>query len=290
MATIPPIHALTQAVVGDTQEVHLLLSGTETMHGYQLKPSQVRALRNAGLVVYVDGGLETFLKNERRPGDMRANLLPLAREAGMHLHKMRSGVRWPSHEHEEHAEHEVHEEAHHEGAVTDLHIWLNPYNAMIAVDAIARELAKLNPEHSAHYLRNATQVKAQLKELDARLTQALAPVQKQAYLVFHDAYQYFDQRYGLHGVGALMTDPEGALSAGRMRDIRHLIASEQVVCAFREPQFSDRALAAVTEGTQVRLGALDPLGMHIPPGPDHYVVMMETLAADMLACLMSAGQ
>jgi zinc transport system substrate-binding protein len=109
------------------------------------------------------------------------------------------------------------------------------------------------------------------------------------YLVFHDAYQYFERHFGLNPVGAVTLGPERQIGARRLSRLRDHMAKTGARCAFREPQFPPSLIETVVEGTGIRIGVLDPLGAGIPPGPDHWFTLMENLANSLVRCLRAAN-
>lgn len=191
-----------------------------------------------------------------------------------------------AHSHDDHG-HDAHahdDRAHGAGGV-DGHIWLDPRNAKAMLTAIAETLAGLDPANAARYRANAEAAAAQIDALDARLAERLAPMRERPYIVFHDAYQYFERRYGLSAVGAVTVSPERAPSAARVQAIRDRIAEAGAVCVFSEPQFEPRIVEVVTEGTNAQTGVLDPLGATLTPGPALYAALMTDLAESAVDCL-----
>ncbi len=170
------------------------------------------------------------------------------------------------------------------GAV-DPHLWLDPVNAQAMVAIFAAALAEADPDNAQAYRANATRLAERLDTLDAELGERLAPVRRVPYMVFHDAYAYFETRYGLNQVGAFAANPEIGPGARHLLALRRRIRDAGVACVFIEPQFSPALVEAVTGGTAARVATLDPLG---GGGPEAYFRMMRALADDLVACLTSA--
>jgi zinc transport system substrate-binding protein len=173
------------------------------------------------------------------------------------------------------------------GAV-DPHLWLDPVNAQAMVAIFAAALAEADPDNAQVYRANATRLAERLDALDAELRERLAPVRQVPYLVFHDAYGYFEARYGLNQVGAFAVNPEIRPGARHLLALRRRIRDEGVACVFIEPQFSPALVEAVTGGTAVRVATLDPLGTGMARGPEAYFRMMRALADNLVACLKLA--
>ena len=167
----------------------------------------------------------------------------------------------------------------------DLHLWLDPAKAKAMVRAITATLAKTDAANAARYRSNADSVMARLDALDAELRNSLAPVRKKPFVVFHDAYQYFERRYGLNAVGSVTLSPEVRPGAKRLHEIRSKLISSKAACVFGEPQFESKLVQTVVRGTEARTGELDPLGADVPEGPLAYDNLMRNLASGMIACL-----
>ena len=167
----------------------------------------------------------------------------------------------------------------------DGHAWLDPINAKTMADRIAQVLSAKDPAKAALYRTNADALKAKLDALDAELAKDLAPIAGRPFVVFHDALQYFERRYGLKAVGSIAISPEVAPGAKRLSALRSRVASLGAVCVFSEPQFDTRLADNVVEGTRARTGTIDPEGSRIEPGPDLYFTLLRNLAKDLRACL-----
>ena len=195
-------------------------------------------------------------------------------------------------EDEHHDEHEEHEEAHHhhEGEMgMDPHVWLDPLNATAIAEATAAALIAEDPDNAARYRANLAELEEELAALDASLATSLAPLRGRSFLVFHDAYQYLDRRYGLDAAGSVAVSPEHRPGARRMAELRALILQRGVACVFAEPQFSSALMETLVEGTDVGFGTLDPLGVAVEKGPKAYQGIMKDLDDSLVACLTPAG-
>ncbi len=170
----------------------------------------------------------------------------------------------------------------------DAHVWLDPINAIAMVGAIEHGLSEAAPEHAATFAANADALRERLDALHHELEETLAPVSSAPFIVFHDAYQYFEARYGMAGVGSITLGPEIQPGARRLVEIRDRMAADDVACVFQEPQFEPRLVTVIVEGTDVRVGTLDPLGADIEPGPDAYFELMRALANSLSECLSGA--
>src|SRR3546814_9639836 len=119
---------------------------------------------------------------------------------------------------------------------------------------IAAELAARDPSRAARYRDNAEAAATAIGELDTERAQALAAVADRPYVVFHDAYQYLEQRYALFPIGAVTIGPERAAGVQRVRELRDAVMSRGAACVFREPGFSPKLLERLAADTRVRVG------------------------------------
>ena len=162
-------------------------------------------------------------------------------------------------------------------------------NARAMVAEIARVLAEADPDNAARYAGNAAAYAARLDALVAETAAAVEPVKARPAIVFHDAYQYFEKRFGLNVVGSITVSPEVLPGAQRLSAIRDKVKELGAVCVFSEPQFEPKLVSVVTEGTDARTGVLDPLGAEIADGPDLYATLIRDLGRSFATCLSQAG-
>lgn len=189
-------------------------------------------------------------------------------------------------DHEEHAEDDGHDDHHdHDHDGVDPHAWLDPENAKIWLGLIAEQLGKLDAENAATYRENASNAQATITSLQAELSATLAPVQTIPFLVYHDAFQYFDQRFDLDVHGAIAASDADSPSPARLAELREEVREHDIACIFSEPQYSSKLVTALQDGASVREAAIDPLGSALTPGPNAYGDMMRALAAGIADCL-----
>lgn len=282
VASIKPIHSLIAAVMQGVGEPQLIVKGAASPHTYALKPSDARALQDARLVFWVGPELEGFLAKPLKANAAKARAVGLMGTTGLTLVETREGGAWEDDDHG-HAHGHAHEHDDHDEH--DTHIWLDPRNARRIVAVAAEELAKADPANAAAYNANAVAYTARLDALDAEIERTLAPVRERPFVVFHDAYHYLENRYGLNAAGAITVNPERRPSAKRLKEIRAKIAGLDAACVFAEPQFEPALVDTIVEGTRARKGVLDPEGADIPDGPDLYPTLMRRNAAALAACL-----
>lgn len=274
VASIQPLHSLAAAVMQGVGTPELVVSGNQSEHTYALRPSDARKLAEAQLVVLVDPDYETFIARAVKDKPDSA-LLAFARVPGAHLLPAREGGVWEA-EHDEHG--------HHHGGI-DFHLWLDPANARLLADTLAERLSKLDPAHAQRYQANADGVEERLKMIDTLLKLKLMAVADKPFAVFHDGYQYFENRYGLRAVGSVTVDPDRPPSPKRLADLRDRLKGAGTACVFREPQFPAPIVHTLAEAAGAREGVLDPQGADIPPGPELYFTLIQRLGDGLSSCL-----
>ena len=280
VASIKPVHALVAGVMQGVAAPLLLVPGSASPHDYNLRPSDVRAIATADALFWVGPDLETFLVKPLDNARGKVRAVALLEAPGMTVLPLREGGVWEAHAHGA-----DHEHGHEQSGGRDTHIWLDPRNAVVMVERIVAVLGEVDPAHRGDYQRNGAALVARLQALDQQLAAELAPVQQQPYIVFHDAYQYFERRYALNAVGSVVLNPEQRPGAKRVAAIQARIRDLKVRCVFSEPQFQPALVGTVIAGSGARTGVLDPLGATLPAGPDAYFQLLQGLGAALRGCL-----
>jgi zinc transport system substrate-binding protein len=271
LATIKPIHSLVARVMEGVGAPELLIGGAQSEHSYALKPSDARKIEAARLIFEVGPELETYLARPLASLAPGARVIALDRAKGVRRLPARRGGLW--------------EDGSDGDGPSDPHVWLDPDNAYSMADAIAIALTVADPAHAALYARNRTALMTELRAQRKALARKLGPLKGRPYIVFHDAYRYFEARFGLKPIGAVTVAPERPIGPRRLSLLRAAIAKDHVACVFREPQFAPALIENLVEGSDARIGVLDPLGASLAPGPDLYHRLLDNLAASLSACL-----
>ncbi|UWQ51839.1 zinc ABC transporter substrate-binding protein (plasmid) [Leisingera caerulea] len=322
-ADITPVHGLVARVMQGLGEPALVVPPGASPHGYAMRPSEARALDQADLVFWMGGALTPWLEGplEELAGD--AHRVELLEAEGTVVLAFRKGARFEVHTHDEdhgghedhddhaghedHADHQGHEDhgghgdkeeaeghdghadhgdAHsghdHEGA--DPHAWLLPANAQAWLDVIATELAEHDPDNAAAYKANAEVGKQEIAETVASISASLEPFRAKQFIVFHDAYQYFERGFGLSAAGAISLGDAVKPSPARIAEVRGVVADLKVSCVFSEPQFNPGVVATVLDGTGAGTALLDPLGAKLEPGPQFYPALLREIGSAIAGC------
>lgn len=280
--SIRPLHSLVSMVMLDVGEPKLLVSSAGSPHGYNLRPSEARNLYNSDLIVWVGPELETFLSRPLANINDKQKIMTLSLDLPDLIRlSPRNAGSWPDQDHAEndHGHHAL------EAASIDPHIWLDPANASIIVRALTEKLMLIDPLNASSYAKNLTNIIQQLENLDRNLQSRLKKFSGSRYVVFHDAYQYFEKHFNLNPLGALAIDPDRRPGVRRLNQIKEQIRTEGAICVFSEPQFEPALIDILIEGTSVRTGVLDPLGTNLKPGSELYFNLMEQMASAVEQCL-----
>jgi zinc transport system substrate-binding protein len=177
----------------------------------------------------------------------------------------------------------------HDHGEFDAHVWLDPVNAKAMVHEIEEALVEADPANAAAYEANAEAVSARLDALIAEVSSELEPVKGKGFIVFHDGYQYFENRFGISASGSITVSPEVMPGAERITEIRERVQELNAACVFAEPQFEPKLVSTVTEGTNARSGTLDPLGAGLEDGAELYFQLIRNMSTSIKTCLTEAS-
>jgi zinc transport system substrate-binding protein len=282
LASIQPIHSLTAMVMEGVAEPELFWTASQSPHEESLRPSDVRKLNQADLVIWVGPDLEMAMEKsiETLPAD---HVLTLETVEDLWRLPVRVDPAWGMHSHG----HDAHGHHHHHqyDASVDAHLWLSPRNARVIVEAIRDRLLVIDPSRAAIYRENTEHALARIQAVETVLHKQLAAVRAVPYLVFHDAYQYFELSFALNAVGAVQLSPERTAGARHLHALHEQIHAKQVQCLFSEPQFEPTQVKALAARGEVRLGVLDPLGVGLSPGAEAWPALMQNLGNALVECL-----
>ena len=302
VTTIQPINSLVSAVIGNTGKTISLIPAEISPHEYKLKPSDTKKLQNANIIFFVSDHLESSVTKvfENLPKNIK--IINLMEDAGIKHLAIRDNEAWERHDHhhghsdhddhDKHAkknddhDHDKHEKKHddHEKE-DDVHIWLSPDNAVKIIKKINKELSLYFPENAETYDKNANQMIKEINQLKVELKKELSGIKDKPYIVFHDAYQYFETSFGLNAAGSVALEGDIASSPKQISIIKDKIVKLKASCVFQEPQFDSKLVKIVVEGTNAQIGTLDPLGVNIKSGENFYLQLLKNMAKSLKDCL-----
>ena len=303
---IAPVHSLVARVMDGLGEPSLVVQPGASPHGYSMRPSEARALSQADAVFWIGPEMAPWLEGAIENLAPGAETVALLHVPQTNVLEFRTGATFASHphDHEEreaeadadhdddrgeeehpHVEDHGHEDGHdHAREGHDPHAWLDPENGKLWLDAIAQELSGLDPENAAAYAANAEAGKAEIDAVQAEIDALLAPARSMLFIVFHDAYHYFEARFDIPAAGTLSPSDASAPSPARIEEVRDTMMDLGVNCVFSEPQFNQSLVRTVTDGTEAHSGVIDPLGADIDPGPNFYVRLLRSVAEELAGC------
>ena len=291
VVSIKPIHSLVAAIMQGVGTPDLIVDGAASPHTYALKPSNARSLQEAKVVFWVGPGMEAFLQKPLAALGSNATIVELDDAPGITKLKFREGGAFEPHDDgDEHEASDDHAHGHdHDHGEFDTHLWLDPHNAKALVSEITTSLVAADPANALTYQANQKALNDKLDALDTEIASTLAPVKDKPFIVFHDAYQYFEHRYGVRVSGSITVSPETIPGAQRVAEIHSKVADLGATCVFAEPQFEPKLVNVVLEGTSAKSGTLDPEAATLPQGPDLYFDLMRGIASSLKACLSAQG-
>ena len=311
VASIKPVHSLVAAVMQGVGTPGLIVEGAGSPHTYALKPSQARMLEKADVVFWIGHELEAFLEKPVETIAANAKSVELIDAHDLVKLDFREGGAFDRHGHDDHydqdahareADHDDHEgtaeaehdhdhdgEDHNAHGAFDAHVWLDPVNAKAMIHEIEEALAAADPENADKYVANAEIVMKELDALVAEVSADLEPVRSKGFIVLHNAYQYFENRFGVTAAGSITVSPEVMPGAERVSEIRAKVQELGAACVFAEPQFEPKLVSTVTEGTSAKSGVLDPLGSALSAGPELDSDLIRNMAASIKSCLAEAS-
>ena len=304
VTSIKPVHSLVSGVMQGVGSPTVIIEGAGSPHTYSLKPSQAKQLQDADLVFWMGDELETFLEGPIQNIAQNAKSIKLIDSHGLKKIKFREGGMFDEHDdHDDHDDHDKEEHAKddhddhghdkhakddhddHGHGEFDPHVWLDPINAKAVVHEIEEALVKADPKNAKKYEANAVRMAGKLDQLVTELRVQLQPVQGKGFIVFHDAYQYFEQRFGVAAIGSITVSPEVMPGAERVKALREKIRGLRATCVFSEPQFEPKLVRTLVDGTGAQTGVLDPLGSSLTKGPDLYFELLREMARSLKECL-----
>ncbi len=278
LTSIKPLQLIAAAVQDGVAVPEVLLPPGASPHNYALRPSDVRKVQSVDLLYWIGPDMEGFL-----PRVLKGRTLPsvaLQDIPGLKLRRFAED----SHSHAEDAD--EHDHDHRPGSL-DAHLWLSPVNARVIAARMAADLSAADPANAARYQSNLSAFEGRLDALDARLKQRLAGIAGKPYFVFHEAFDYFEDAYGLKHTGVFSVAAEVQPGAQHVAAMRTRLQEVGKTCVFSEPPLRPRLAETLIAGLPVKLAELDALGGYTPATAQGYEQVLEKLGNDLAGCLES---
>lgn len=309
VASIKPIHSLASYLMDGIAKPDLIVDGYASPHGFAMKPSHAKMLQNADLIFWIGEDLESFLEKPLSSIAKKAEKIELMETKGLQVLKFRERNIFDEHDHDDHGhdddhgkkeddhdhdhddhgkkedDHDNHGHDDHEGHAHgefDPHIWLDPINAKAMLNEMVEHLIENDPKNEAKYKSNLTKA---LQEIDKLTIDVMTDLSNSvSSIVFHDAYQYFEERFNVKVLGAFTVNTDVMPGAEQLAEIREIIEHDKVACVFSEPQFNPDIINAVAKDMKIKTGVLDPLGATLDPGKDLYFNLIRNMSASFKGC------
>ena len=285
VTTIKPLHSLISNVMKGVGEPSLIIEGTANPHNFVLKPSHAKLLEDADIIFWIGEDLEAFMEKPLSSLAKDAEKISFIELGTIEKLKFREDNIFDHDDHEDHDghkedEHDDHDEHNH--GEFDAHLWLDPVNAKKMVIEISHELSELDPANKNTYMANADKT---IEDLDRLIKEVNRSLSKDiSYVVFHDAYQYFEKRFGVTSAGALTLNPDVLPGAKQIIDIQNLIKEKNIKCIFSEPQYNPKIIETLANDTNILTGTMDPLGANLDSGATMYIKLIMNIANSIKNC------
>ena len=291
VTTIKPLHSLISNVMKGVGEPSLIIEGTSNPHNFVLKPSHAKLLEDADIIFWIGEDLEAFMEKPLSSLAKNAEKISFIELGTIEKLKFREDNIFDHDDHEDHEDHDDHdghkEDEHddhdeHNHGEFDAHLWLDPVNAKKMVIEISHELSELDPANKNTYMANADKT---IEDLDRLIKEVNRSLSKDiSYVVFHDAYQYFEKRFGVTSAGALTLNPDVLPGAKQIIDIQNLIKEKNIKCIFSEPQYNPKIIETLANDTNILTGTMDPLGANLDSGATMYIKLIMNIANSIKNC------
>ena len=294
VTSIKPIHSLASYIMDGVGSPGLIVDGYNSPHSFQLKPSHAKMLEQADIIFWIGEDLENFLEKPLATIAKKAEKIELLEIKGIKKLKFRERNIFEEHddhghdakkeEHDDHG-HDAKKEGHddhddHEGhghGEYDPHIWLDPINAKVILNEITEHLIEDDSKNTATYKSNLAKA---LAKIDKLIIDVITETNTDlSYVVFHDAYQYYENRFNVNILGAMTVNPDVMPGAEQIHEIHEIIEHDNVSCILSEPQFNPDIIKSIAKDTNVKTGVLDPLGANLKPGKDLYFDLIRNMSA-----------
>ena len=282
---IPVTHSLVTRVMAGIGTPDLIVNRGASPHDYSLRPSNAASLEAADLVFWISNGLTPWLDDALNTLARNAKVIELMDAKGATVLPFRDGATFETHSHRHKHDEDGHDEDEHATANIDPHGWLDPDNGKTWLDVIATELSKIDPENTDIYFDNVSQGKTDIDAVISEIDATLATFRGTNFIVYHDAYQYFERRFDVLAAGSISMGDVSDPSPARIAEIRQTVEELDMTCVFSEPQFNPELVATVVDGTKARARVIDPLGTHLTLGADFYLNLLRNIAQTMASCL-----
>ena len=275
MTTIKPLQFIAAAVMDGIAEPEVLIPSTQSPHYYTLRPSDIRKVSEAQLVLWIGPQMETYLEGFIAQLAQQTILIEAGALPGVTLHEV-------GHNRVEQAH--VHEEADNHG-LYDPHIWLNTGNAELIARSLYEELIVFDPANAARYEENVAGFVEGLRLLEARLRKEVTGLVDGRYALYHNGIQYFEKQFGLEHQFVLVPDHEIQPGIRHLLALRELLEDRPLTCVLEDVNANEATINTVFRDYPVNRVRIDTMGDAIDSGRFAYVRLVENMTLALRHCL-----
>jgi zinc transport system substrate-binding protein len=309
---IAPLHSLVASVMSGVGVPSLIIPAGSSPHEHQLRPSEAKAMQEANVLFWMGEGLTPWMENAVETLATNASVTTFLEHDNTSLLEFREGALFEAHAHDDHDDdhddekhddhdddhddekHDDHDDDHddekhddhdeHGHGAHDPHAWLSPNNAKVWLNIIAAQLSSYDPNNAGAYFANSSSAQSKIDATIAETNAILAPHKEKKFVVFHDAYQYFEQDFNFSASGAISLGDASDPSPARIAKIQKRIKDEGIDCVLAEPQYKANLVQTVMQGSQASTNVIDPLGVGLTPGPDLYNQLIRNMGQSLANC------
>lgn len=324
VTSIKPLGFIASSIAEGVTQTEIIVPAGASPHDYNLKPSDVKKVKSADILLWIGEDIDAFLEktvdqiDEKKVLEIEDfdEIKPLLGEAEHHhdddhkhshdhkhnhkhdhkhsddhKHSHKHGHKHSddhkhAHKHEhKHSHDHKHEKHDHNELSTNWHIWYSPEISKVVATKLAAKLSEVYPDKKALIEQNLADFNRTLAAQNEKIKTQLTAFKDKGFYVFHDAYGYFNDAYGLKQTGSFTINPLVAPGAKTLATIKEEIAEHKVSCLFAEPQFTPKVIETLAKGTGVHIGRLDPMGDKIQLGKTAYADFLQFTADSYAECL-----
>ena len=279
-ATIKPLQFIAAAITDGVTEPRVLVPESQSYHHFIVRPSTVRLLREADLVLWVGPELETYLADSIN--DFANATVQALAVSGLAVHYLPDIETTGETNVPESGQHAGHQ--HHGVSGIDPHIWLNTQNAEQVATVLAEQLSAIDPANEARYLQNLATFRAELQLIRESVVQRLQPYLDRPYAVYHDAFQYFEQEFGLSHQLVIANSDEIQPGVRKLMSLRDAFASQELSCLMEDVTSQESTINTALGRVQLNRIKADTTGQNLTSSPRAYIQLINDLGLAFAQC------
>lgn len=284
LVSIKPIHSLVASIMQGVAEPALLMKSNQSLHHYNMRPSERRMISKASLIFWIGPQLEAFLPRTLQNTRVKAKNIALIETENLIKLSIKDQHHQESHQESQHPDSTEHYSA--SNHQTDPHIWLSTHNALVLTDEISRQLSAFDPSHKTQYEKNRDELIKKISQLKRQLEAQLFN-HTEPYMTYHNAIRYFETEFKLNNIASIKPNSEVQPSALHIREITQTIKNKNIRCLFYNQPEQPSLISSLQKQSGATVFALDPVGIQIKAGGNAWFDIMQDVSNNLRACLNS---